>query len=267
MAKKIRRKRGRKRREFLTSSPPLVQEEVPPKALASEPEPPIRREEDNGWRICKRPALYGLEPCTAKFRPISETMFHCSNECATLSFAHRSGWTEKNSHSVRSILVQIAQAGVTRQDRAERMRGLRTRLRVRPSVPRTAEAFPPGTKVHYLGGSKALWLPEGETGVIVKAHGTTTLRYAIRFPQKTTVLGALYVALVENKEEKGDGIEAVGAAGRQRPRAKSRTEQGRSIAPGGHRSQGDPDPSHPESPDLSPGRASEVKKKKGGKKK
>lgn len=52
-----------------------------------------------------------------------------------------------------------------------------------------------GTKVKYLGGSKAAWLKIGTEGVIKQHHGNTTgVRYAIAFPDKRTVLAGHLVA-------------------------------------------------------------------------
>lgn len=58
------------------------------------------------------------------------------------------------------------------------------------------KALPKETAVVYLGGSKAEWLKKGAKGVIKAHYGTSTLRYGVRFGDKSTVLGAAFVQKV-----------------------------------------------------------------------
>ena len=58
------------------------------------------------------------------------------------------------------------------------------------------KALPKETAVVYLGGSKAEWLKKGAKGVIKAHYGTSTLRYGVKFGDKSTVLGAAFVQKV-----------------------------------------------------------------------
>ncbi len=53
--------------------------------------------------------------------------------------------------------------------------------------------LPAGTKVKYVGGSKADWLKKGAQGEIKSVYGKATVRYGVKFAGRSTVLAAKYV--------------------------------------------------------------------------
>lgn len=140
-------------------------------------------------RTCARQgAMYGVPGCTRTFVPeltvgARTTQFYCSPPCAFLALAHREGWPAK---AVAGTAALFSPPGG--EQTAPKVRTLSVRVTDRSG------ALPIGTRVVYVGGSKAGWLPAGAKGVITHHWGDTTLRYGLKFfGLKSTVLGAAFV--------------------------------------------------------------------------
>lgn len=138
-------------------------------------------------RGCARKgATYGVSGCTRTFVPeltvgTRTTQNYCSPPCAMLALAHREGWPAK------AVAGTVALFTVGTEEKPVKVRSVSKRVTDRSG------ALPLGTRVVYVGGSKAGWLKVGETATITHHWGETTLRYGLKFAARSTVLGAAFV--------------------------------------------------------------------------
>jgi len=140
-------------------------------------------------RTCARTeAMYGVPACPRTFVPeltvgTRTTQYYCSAPCAMIAMAHREGWPEKAVAGTLALFAPETERG----PRKVHLRSVSKRVTDRSG------ALPVGTCVRYLGGSKAKWLPVDTVGIITHHWGETTLRYGLKFPMRSTVLGAAFV--------------------------------------------------------------------------
>ena len=124
----------------------------------------------------------------------------CSDAHSLEAAMRRFGLTERLA-ALQDAARQAEAARAERRERAlavppEERRARMASIRPQRSSQAPMEkpgALPLGTRVRYLGGSKAAWLVSGAIGVITHHHGDTTLRYGLKFNERATVLAASFV--------------------------------------------------------------------------
>ena len=114
--------------------------------------------------------------------------FGLTERLAALQDAARQAEAARAERRERALAVPLEAI----EERRARMASIRPQRSSQAPVEKPG-SLPLGTRVRYLGGSKAAWLVPGAVGIITHHHGDTTLRYGLKFDERATVLASTFV--------------------------------------------------------------------------